>query len=211
MNISERVKERRKALDLTLQQVGDFIGVTKATVLRYESGDIQNIGLDKIEKLAKVLNVSPGWLMGWEKDSSVKSPPTLDIIPVGELIKIPIIGTVRAGQGGIAYEEHLGYNLTAKSGLSTTKPYFFLRVKGESMAPQIVPGDIVLVSPDEDVDDNDIAVVIVNGEEGMVKRIQKTEKGLILYSVNPDHPPRVIMESEEHYIVGKVIKVERWY
>ena len=71
MNISERIKQRRKELGLTLQDIGDKIGVAKATVQRYESGDIQNVGLDKIANLASVLGVTPGWLVGWENNLSV--------------------------------------------------------------------------------------------------------------------------------------------
>ena len=66
MNIQTIIKNRRLELDLTMKDVAKALGVSEATVSRYESGEIQNMGIDKIETLAKVLRCSPGYLMGWE-------------------------------------------------------------------------------------------------------------------------------------------------
>lgn len=67
---SERIALRRQTLGLTLQEVGDYIGVSKATVQRYESGEIKNLKLETIEKLADILKTTPGYLMGWENPSN---------------------------------------------------------------------------------------------------------------------------------------------
>lgn len=66
MSIQTIIKNRRLELDLTMKDVAKALGVSEATVSRYESGEIQNMGIDKIETLAKVLRCSPGYLMGWE-------------------------------------------------------------------------------------------------------------------------------------------------
>lgn len=68
MEISKIIKNRRIELGLTLKEVADSLGVAESTVSRYESSDIQNMGIDKIEALAKVLKCSPGYLMGWESN-----------------------------------------------------------------------------------------------------------------------------------------------
>lgn len=71
MKIQNIIKNRRLELDLTMKQVANALGVTEATISRYESGEIQNMGIDKIEALSKILRCSPGYLMGWEiQDSS---------------------------------------------------------------------------------------------------------------------------------------------
>lgn len=67
MEMNEKIKNRREELGLTLQEVGDYLGVSKATVQRYESGEIKNLKLESIEKLAKILKISPAYLMGWEE------------------------------------------------------------------------------------------------------------------------------------------------
>lgn len=67
MAIGEIMKDRREELGLTLEQVGEYIGVGKATVQRYESGEIKNLKQETIEKLSQVLKVTPSYLMGWEE------------------------------------------------------------------------------------------------------------------------------------------------
>jgi transcriptional regulator with XRE-family HTH domain len=66
MEFKERLKYRRNELGLTLQQVADYVGVGKATVQRWESGNIANLRRDKIAKLSEILKVSPDYLMGWD-------------------------------------------------------------------------------------------------------------------------------------------------
>lgn len=80
MNIQTIIKNRRLDLGLTMKDVANALGVSEATVSRYESGEIQNMGIDKIEALAKVLRCSPGYLMGWEycPNSIVQSALTHD-------------------------------------------------------------------------------------------------------------------------------------
>jgi transcriptional regulator with XRE-family HTH domain len=77
MGISEKIKSRRDNLGLTLQEVGDHIGVSKATVQRYESGEIKNLKLETIEKLAEILKTTPAYLMGWEEEKKPNQLETL--------------------------------------------------------------------------------------------------------------------------------------
>lgn len=66
MEIQTIIKNRRIELGLTMKDVAKALDVSEATISRYESSAIQNMGIDKIEPLAKVLRCSPGYLMGWE-------------------------------------------------------------------------------------------------------------------------------------------------
>ena len=70
--IHEIIRARRLELDLTLKDVAKALGVSEGTVSRYESANIQNMGIDKIANLAKVLQCSPGYLMGWEDEPQPK-------------------------------------------------------------------------------------------------------------------------------------------
>lgn len=69
-SLSTILKQRRKALGLTLAQIADTMGVTEATVQRWESGNIKSVRYEKIAKLSNVLGVAPSTLMGWEPDGS---------------------------------------------------------------------------------------------------------------------------------------------
>lgn len=89
MNIQTIIKNRRLELDLTMKDVAKALGVSEATVSRYESGEIQNMGIDKIEALARVLRCSPGYLMGWEDvpNSTVQSSLTYDEVTLLNLYR----------------------------------------------------------------------------------------------------------------------------
>lgn len=65
-NVLDRMKSRRLELELSYQDLSDKTGISKSTLQRYETGFIKNLGIDKLEILAKALDVSPGYLMGWE-------------------------------------------------------------------------------------------------------------------------------------------------
>ena len=68
MSVSERIKARRLEEGLSVDEVADELGVSRATVYRYESAEIANMGIDKLEPLAKALNTTPAYLMGWTDD-----------------------------------------------------------------------------------------------------------------------------------------------
>lgn len=75
MTINERLRMLRERSGLTLDDVSKHVGVTKQTVQKYESGVVVSIPSDKIELLAKVYNVSPGYIMGWETLDKTPAAP----------------------------------------------------------------------------------------------------------------------------------------
>ena len=79
MEMNEKIKFNREALNLTLQDVGEYLGVSKATVQRYESGEIKNLKLETIEKLSQIWKISPAYLMGWE-EKEIKNSNQLETI-----------------------------------------------------------------------------------------------------------------------------------
>lgn len=68
--LNKRIKERRQQLGLTLLQIANSLGVKEATVQRYESGEIKNIKHETIYELAKILQCTPSYLMGWDENTS---------------------------------------------------------------------------------------------------------------------------------------------
>lgn len=74
MTIYERIKLRRKELDLTAEQVANALGVSRATIYRYESSEIEKLPITILEPLAKVLKTTPSYLMGWTDKQSIYDP-----------------------------------------------------------------------------------------------------------------------------------------
>ena len=66
MGLGKRIKHRRKTLNLTADKLGEMIGKDRSTVYRYERDDIDNVSIKVVEQIANALNVTPGFLMGWE-------------------------------------------------------------------------------------------------------------------------------------------------
>lgn len=144
--------------------------------------------------------------------SSNKSESSNDICSINEFIKVPILGTIRAGQAILAIENIEGYELVQESEARNGE-YFYLRVTGDSMiGARIYDGDLVFVKKQSDVDHGDIAVVLINGDEATLKRVLKTDNSIILQPENPKYIPMVFsqkdIESNYVQILGKVIHVK---
>lgn len=129
-------------------------------------------------------------------------------VDLSALTKLDIIGTVRAGVGGVAFDDHLGteYAYTVNASKET---HFYLKVKGNSMEPKISEGDLALVHIQSDVESGSLAIVLVDGEEGVIKKVVKKPNSIELHSFNPYYPTRVFAYEEMNSIkiIGKVIKI----
>lgn len=202
MSIGTRMKERRLQLNKTLEEVGSVVGVSKATIQRYEKGAITNIPSDKIEKIAKALSTTPAFLMGWEdKSNRLKG------------VRIPILGRVVAGIPLEAITDIEGYEeITPK--MASLGEYFALRIKGHSMEPQILDNDVVICKCQSDVESGDIAIILVNGDEATCKQIKKSPEGVTLIGFNPVvYPPHFYSNKEIETlpvnVIGKVVELRR--
>lgn len=199
------IKSRRKELNLTLEQVGDLVGVGKSTVRKWETGDIENMKRDKIVKLAKALRVSPSYIMGIEDEK-----PQLETIPVK---KIPVVSKISAGMPIYTEENLIDYIYFATKNLNSNKEEFGLQVSGDSMDKLFQEGDVVVVEKDSTVENGQLGVVLVNGYNGTVKRIRYNNDQIILIpeSNNPSHYPQVYGKDDEIKIVGRVVASQKLF
>lgn len=202
--LKDNLKRARLLADMTLDDVAQKVGVSRQTIQRYESGVIQNIPSDNIEKIAKALNVSPGMLMGWEEKTLAGT------FPLNGVNRVPIIGTVRCGPGGLVYEHIDGYMLIDESFNPAEMRGF--RAEGDSMIGDgIYDGDLCLIRLHPEVENGEIAVVVIDGEEGYLKHVtvNKENSVIVLSSSNPAYPQRIFIGSETNdiCIVGKLIEV----
>ncbi|HCC5597571.1 TPA: helix-turn-helix domain-containing protein [Staphylococcus aureus] len=199
------IKSRRKELNLTLEQVGDLVGVGKSTVRKWETGDIENMKRDKIVKLAKALRVSPSYIMGIEDEK-----PQLESIPVK---KIPVVSKISAGMPIYTEENLIDYIYFATKNLNSNKEEFGLQVSGDSMDKLFQDGDVVVVEKDSTVENGQLGVVLVNGYNGTVKRIRYNNDQIILIpeSNNPSHYPQVYGKDDEVKIVGRVVASQKLF
>ncbi|WP_187759479.1 helix-turn-helix domain-containing protein [Staphylococcus epidermidis] len=199
------IKSRRKELNLTLEQVGNLVGVGKSTVRKWETGDIENMKRDKIVKLAKALKVSPSYIMGIEDEQ-----PQLETLPVK---KIPVVSKISAGLPIYSEENLIDYIYFATNKLNSDKEEFGLKVSGDSMDKIFQDGDIVVVEKDSVVENGQLGVVMINGYNATVKRIRYNGDQIILIpeSNNTNHYPQVYGKDDEVKIIGRVVASQKLF
>lgn len=197
-NVSDIIKKRRKELGLTLSQIADAVGVTEATVQRWESGNIKNLRYERLEPLSNALRVSPSFLMGWQK-TNINPPP--------ETIKKPRLGAIACGQPILA-EEHIDDYDDVPVAISCD---FTLICVGDSMTGAgIQDGDIVYIRQQPIVNNGDIAAVLIDGE-ATLKRFRRVGETVMLLAENPNFDPMIYNNSEINkiQIIGKAVGFTR--
>lgn len=185
------------------------IGVKQQVITDWKAG--RNKSYPKyLEKIADCLNVTTDYLLG-------KSPVrhnTMEILRTdsSSYVPVPVVGSVAAGYTALAETDIIGYELVDTSVLTDGYEYAWLKVKGDSMAPLILEGDLVLIRLQEEVDSGDLAVVIVDEEDGVIKRVQYSTNKVTLVSENAEnYPPRVFSGKDVNRlrIWGKAVEIKR--
>ncbi len=133
---------------------------------------------------------------------------------IGNMIQMPIIGSVRAGYGGLAVEDYYGeYKGVTAESLRGYPPNEcrLLRVRGSSMYPTIVEGDTVLVHRQDDVESGEIAVILTEDEEATLKTVVKGKGYLELVPKNPEYQTKRFDNGscKDIHIWGKVLTLFR--
>jgi repressor LexA len=205
--IGQRIKEARKEKDMTLDDVARVVGVAKSTIQRYEAGLITTPKLPVLVAIANAIGVGEEWLKGISDDKAVSDRREM----VGDRLPVPVLGEVSAGPGKYAQDSITGYILEDASQFGSDGDYVYLRVCGDSMYPEFKDGDLVLVRCETSVNSGEYAVVMVEDEMGVVKRVVYGNDYVELQSVNPMYPPRRFSgaDVEKIRIFGKVKGMKR--
>lgn len=204
-DLGQNLKEYRKLKDLTQQELAKLTNLSRSYIAGLER-NAYNPSLSTLQAIAQVLSVSVDVLLGNDVDPN-KLANYLG--PVIENKKIPIIGSVKCGTNGLAYEYLEGYVFVDDSLTGDVTAFV---CKGDSMKDiGISDGDIAIVRRQCTIENGELAVVIINGEEGTLKRVRYHDSVMILEASNPAYPPRVFSgkEMNDVQIFGKVIQVRK--
>lgn len=200
---SEILRSLRKAKGLTQRELAGHLGVTQQMVAKWEKGQ-STPGPDQLTRMAELLEVSTDTLLG-----RVVGLETRPASAYGQC-RIPVVGTVKAGYGALAFEEDYGSEYAS---VKDPDSYFYLVVRGDSMEPRIQDGDLALVHRQPVLDSGDLGVLIYGEGEGTLKRYVRRGNAVVLQPFNPDYEELVLRgeELEQLHVVGKVIKtVTQW-
>lgn len=205
MTLYERIKNRRIELGMTQTELAELTGYTsRSTIARIEAGT-RDITRAKVEEFAAALHVSPAWLMGWQEQPTERDYVDIPEDPnvfIPQLKKVPLLGTTAAGEPVISDEDFEGYVPC------TEDADFCLHVKGDSMIGiGINDGDIVFVKAQKEVENGQVAVVRINGDEVTLKRFYRTGDSIILASENPTIQPFILnaQNTDQLQIIGRAV------
>ena len=200
---SERIKQRRKELGMSYQELAALTGISKSTLQRYETGSIRNIPLDKLDVLAEGLGTTAMYILGKPE------PANAEMINSG-IYNVPVFDSVSAGCGAYADSRASSYIPTFIGHSVENGEYLWINVKGDSMAPTIEDGDRILVRRRDSVDSGSVAVVMI-GDEAFVKKIKFGRGWVELHSINPYYPVRRFENESANdvRVVGSVIEVSK--
>ncbi|MGI6117796.1 MAG: LexA family protein [Bilifractor sp.] len=200
-NVGEMIKRLRLEKGMTLEELGQKVGVGKSTVRKWENGMIANMRRDKIENLAVALGISPLDILGNEHEENRTLPSN---VSTPAAYGVPILGTICAGDGVIAEQNYQGMFFVDKS----IRADYCLHVHGDSMADaHIYDGDIAFLVKDFDFIDGEIyGVVYGSDNSSTLKKVFRADGKLILQPCNSKYKA-IIEDPSDVYIVGELVGV----
>lgn len=187
--IIQRLKESIEKSDLSYVELEKKTGIAKSSIQRYASGATKKIPIDAIQAIAKATGTSAAYIMGWEEEKT-QSADTLVRLPQENIFLRPLYNSVAAGFGVIADNTIVSYIPTYIANPIEQEQYIWITVQGDSMSPLIDDGSKILIKKQDSVDSGQIAVVLIDGEDAVVKRVNYGKDWIELISVNPYYPPR---------------------
>lgn len=206
MTTGERMKQRRKEIGFSAEKVAERLGVSPATIYRYEKGDIEKVPVDSLAELAKILQTTPAYLMGWEEQPAPAAskeptvPPGFEPMPAMDVV--PLVGRIACGTP-ITAEENIEQMVCVPSRWHST---FTLTCKGDSMEPRIHDGDLVAIRSQPEVENGEIAAVRI-GEEATLKHVYLHENFIELRPENPAFSSIILSREDMNTVVieGKAV------
>lgn len=182
--ISDRIRARREELGLSVAELAKRLGKNRATVYRYESNDIEDMPSSVLEPLAKALQTTPAYLMGWD-DKQTKAFDYANVFPVEPYVKLPVLGIIRAGQPICCDQNNYGEWEFADAKYGDGQ-HFMLRVQGDSMSPTIPDGSMAIIRIQDTAEKGQIVAFAMDGEYATLKRYYPQSNGTIL--LRADNP-----------------------
>lgn len=197
------LREARKKKKLTQRQLADAIHAKHNSVSNWEN-DQNKPDPDTIELLCGVLDISPNDLFHTNNNFDLAQMPENQKYPflyasnVPAYVRIPVVGEIVAGLPTEAIEDAIDWEEISFD-QAQRGDYIGLRVKGHSMEPRICEGDTVIIRRQDTIENGELAVVFVNGDDATLKRVKLVDGGIMLIAFNQD-------VYEPHFYSEKMIR-----
>ncbi len=151
--------------------------------------------IDKIEKIANYFRIEKSDLIENKNNESINNSKQL----------FPLLGIVKAGYDYLATENIIGW-ISIDKPITDVENCYALKVTGDSMQPVLFEDDIIIVHKQNDVENGQVAIILIDNEEATVKKVVKYEDYIELVAFNSYYPPKKLTKDSSFKIIGKVIE-----
>ena len=202
---AKRLAQALSNKNMIPQELANASGVSKASISQYLNGSHAPSNISS-GKMAKILNVNPVWLMGFDvpMNEDTSSHPRRKGVP------IPVYGRVAAGVPIEMIEDIIDTEEITEE-MARTGEFFALQIHGDSMEPRMKEGDVVIVRKQEDAETGETVIATVNGTDATCKRLRKYKDGIELIPTNPSYEPLFFsnkeVEKKPVCILGRVVEL----
>ena len=194
-----RIKQLRNAREMKQADLAMQLKVGQNTISNWENGKTEPDSAS-LQKMSTIFDCTIDYILGHSPLAKAASTGAW----------IPVLGDVAAGVPIEAVEDIVDYE-EIDTALAATGEFFGLRIKGDSMSPRMLDGDVVIVRKQDDAETGDTAVVLVNGDSATVKKIKKMPDGIQLIPTNPAYDPMYYTAAEVEAlpvrIIGRVVEL----
>lgn len=207
MKVGQKIKALRKDRGLTQQELAKILKLAPTAVSAWER-DANKPMMDKIAMMAELFGVPVTHFFDVEEKTpgSVNEPSNLYKVS-SRTVRVPLLGPIACGDPILVEENYEDYIEELEDSLPCGE-LFYLKAKGNSMAPTIPDSSFVLIREQPNVENGEIAAVLVNGNsEATLKRVKKQGEVMILMPDNSTHEPIIVDKNNPAKIIGKAIRV----
>lgn len=220
MTLGQIIRAYRDENHMSMDDFSRASGISKAYISQLENNLNPKTGEPPVPSINSIKKAANGMFMTFDElfsqlgdDTKVSIQPE-KVKMAKKAIRVPVLGNVAAGIPIQAIEDILDYEEISEE-VAHSGDFFALKIKGDSMEPEIRNGDIVIVKQQDDADTGDIVIVLVNGDDATCKRLVKYRDGIRLMPINPVYEPMYYTREEiiekPVRIIGKVIENRRKY
>lgn len=197
MNIATKLKVERTKSGLSQKEMAEMLGMPLRTYGAYERGE-RDVSTAVLLNICKALNVSSDYMLDVQerKVDKIKDANLSETLDSKKIRLIPVFESVSAGFGARADERIVDYLPLFIEHDYDAENMLAIKVKGDSMYPKIEDGDIVAVRKQNSFENGNIVVILVDGDEGLVKKIYQDSEKVKLVSINPEYPDKIFKGEE---------------
>lgn len=176
MEIYQRIETLCREKGINVTQMCKATNVNRSSLMYLKTGARQGLSASATTRIAQYFNVSVQYILYGEENEAPTS------------VKIPVYGEIAAGLPIIAEQNIIDYE-EIPAQMAKAGEYYALQVRGDSMQPRMMTGDVVIIRKTEEFVSGQICVVGVNGDEATLKKVQVRTNGITLIPLNPSYPP----------------------